>query len=54
MSKAQEMQKIIRLYREETGRTELDMHDIAMFAMHKGLANADAQESAGHARSAIP
>ena len=36
MSKAQEMQKIIRLYREETGRAELDMHDVAMFAMRKG------------------
>jgi hypothetical protein len=36
MSKAQEMQKIIRLYREETGRTELDMHEIAMFAMRMG------------------
>lgn len=36
MSKAQEMQKIIRLYREETGQTELDMHEIATFAMRKG------------------
>jgi len=36
MSKALEMQKIIRMYREETGRAELDMHDIAAFAMRKG------------------
>jgi hypothetical protein len=36
MSKAQEMQKIIRLYRDETGHTELDMHEVALFAMRKG------------------
>lgn len=36
MSKAQEMQKLIRLYREETGKAEIDMHDVAMFAMRKG------------------
>jgi hypothetical protein len=36
MSKAHEMQKLIRLYREETGQTEIDMHDVALFAMRKG------------------
>jgi hypothetical protein len=36
MSKVHELQKIIRLYREETGETELDMHEIARFALNKG------------------
>lgn len=36
MSKVQELQKIIRLYREETGQTELDLHEVARFAMRKG------------------
>lgn len=36
MSQVQELQKIIRLYREETGRAELDLHEIARFALGKG------------------
>ena len=36
MSKVHELQRIIRLYREETGETELDMHEIARFALSKG------------------
>lgn len=36
MSKNQELQKIIRLYREETGRSELDLHEVARFALGKG------------------
>lgn len=36
MSQAQELQKVIRLYRDETGRTELDLHEIARFALGKG------------------
>lgn len=36
MSKAQEMQKLIRLYREETGQIEIDMHAVASFAVSKG------------------
>ena len=36
MSKIQELQKIIRLYREESGESELDMHKIARFALGKG------------------
>lgn len=36
MSKAQEMQKLIRLYREESGQAEFDMADVAMFALRKG------------------
>lgn len=36
MSKAQEMQKLIRLYREETGKVEIDMTDVATFALRKG------------------
>lgn len=30
------MQRLIRLYREETGKVEIDMHDVAMFALRKG------------------
>lgn len=36
MSKIQELQKLIRLYREETGKSELDMHDVALFCFKKG------------------
>jgi len=36
MSQVQELQRIIRLYREETGEAELDMHEIALFALSKG------------------
>lgn len=36
MSKIQDLQKMIRLYREETGRSELDLHDVAKFALGKG------------------
>src|SRR4051794_21869420 len=36
MSKVHELQRLIRLYRETTGRSELDMHQIARFAMGKG------------------
>ncbi|MET0376524.1 MAG: hypothetical protein ABW128_20010 [Rhizorhabdus sp.] len=36
MSQIHELQKLIRLYREETGSAELDMHDVAMFCFRKG------------------
>ena len=36
MSKIHELQKIIRLYREETGLAELDIVEIARFALRKG------------------
>ena len=36
MSQAQELQKIIRLYREETGQTEIDLREVARFAVGKG------------------
>lgn len=36
MSQAQELQKLIRLYREETGHAELDLHEVARFALGKG------------------
>lgn len=36
MSQVQDLQKIIRLYREETGHAELDLHEIARFALRKG------------------
>ena len=36
MSQAQELQKLIRLYREETGHVELDLHEVARFALGKG------------------
>lgn len=39
MTKKEEMQKIIRLYREETGKSECTMHDVAQFAVvAKGMA----------------
>lgn len=36
MTKDQELQKLIRLYRQETGVSEWDMHDVAKWAARKG------------------
>lgn len=36
MSKVQDLQKLIRLYREETGNAEIDLHEVARFALRKG------------------
>jgi hypothetical protein len=36
MTKHQEMQRIIRLYKDETGEKEVDMHKVAKFAAGKG------------------
>lgn len=36
MTKAQEMQRIIKRYREETGRDSVDMHDVAEYAAKMG------------------
>ena len=36
MTKKQEMQRLIALYRDETGATEINMHDVAQFAVRKG------------------
>lgn len=36
MSKMEKLQKLIRLYREETGKAELDMHEVALFCFRKG------------------
>lgn len=36
MSGVQEKLKIIRWYRDETGKTEIDMHDVAQFAVARG------------------
>lgn len=30
------MERLIRLYREESGKVEIDMHDVATFALRKG------------------
>jgi hypothetical protein len=35
-TKRQEMQYLIRLYREQTGQQSVDMHDVAKFAANKG------------------
>lgn len=35
-TKAQEMQSIIRRYREETGEESIDMHDVAKYAVRMG------------------
>lgn len=35
-TKRQEMQKIIRLYREQTGKDSVEMHDVAKFAASMG------------------
>lgn len=37
MSKAQDYQKLIRLYREKTGETEIDMRMVAEFAVRMGV-----------------
>jgi hypothetical protein len=36
MSQVQELQKIIRLYRDESGHAEFDLRDVALFALRKG------------------
>lgn len=36
MTKRAEMERLIRLYREESGKVEIDMHDVARFALRKG------------------
>lgn len=36
MSKHHEMQKLIRYYKRETGVREVDMHEVAKFAVSKG------------------
>lgn len=36
-SKKQRMQRLIRLYKEETGNSELDMYEIAKWAARKGV-----------------
>jgi len=35
-TKKQEMQALIRMYREKTGKQSVDMHDVANFAVSKG------------------
>ncbi|MGO3741423.1 hypothetical protein [Kerstersia sp.] len=36
MNKHQEMQRLIRLYKEETGETEVNMRKVAIFANNRG------------------
>lgn len=36
MNKHQEMQRLIRLYKETTGESEVDMHKVAKFATERG------------------
>jgi hypothetical protein len=36
MSKRNEMQRLIRLYKDETGETQVDMKKVAQFAVNKG------------------
>lgn len=36
MSQALELQKMLRLYREETGQAELDLHEVARYLLGKG------------------
>lgn len=36
MSKRQEMQRLIRQYKDETGKTEIEMHEVARWAASKG------------------
>lgn len=36
-TRAQQYQAIIRLYREETGQQSVDMHEVARFAIRKGV-----------------
>lgn len=35
-NKNQEMQRLIRYYKDETGKKEMEMHDVAKFAVSKG------------------
>ena len=42
--KTQEMQSIIKRYKDETGKTSVDMHDIAKYAGENGLAASKAQD----------
>lgn len=35
-TKKQEMQRLIRYYKDTTGKTEVDMHDVAKFAVSNG------------------
>ena len=37
MSTKQQRQRQLRLYREETGKTEIDMREVAQWAMSKGI-----------------
>ena len=37
-TKNQEMQRLIRLYKQETGETEVDMHQVALFGSTSGVA----------------
>jgi hypothetical protein len=37
-TKKQEMQRLIRLYKDESGEREIDMHKVALFAASKGWA----------------
>jgi len=39
MSQVTEDQKIIRLYRQVTGETEVEMHKVARFALNRGMAS---------------
>lgn len=36
-SKTEELQKLIRLYKEETGKKEIDLRQVAVFARDKGF-----------------
>ncbi|HEY7064904.1 MAG TPA: hypothetical protein VII06_25745 [Chloroflexota bacterium] len=36
VTKASQLQGIIRLYRDQTGQSEVDMHDVARFARQRG------------------
>ena len=38
MSRRQEMQRIIHHYRRVTGSTEVDMHEVALWAVKRGMA----------------
>ena len=37
MSKKRQMQQMIRLYKEETGNSEIDMYELAKWATRKGM-----------------
>ena len=34
-TKSQEMQRVIRLYKQQTGETEIDMHEVARYAVNQ-------------------